>query len=119
MSLVYFCECIAQPLVMSDQIPNQPNRDIFTDMADEALLVDLGDSKVKKNARKRNSFYSLPKTLSEDDDPFGLFQSSRDGKTAGLSESIAEKTADTKIGLLVQIDPDSPKVSVSESLYNR
>ena len=88
-------------------------------MAGEALLVDLGDSKVKKNVRKRNSFYSLPKTLSEDDDPFGLFQSSREGKTAGLPEPITESMADTKIGLLVQIDPDSPKVSVSESLYNR
>ena len=88
-------------------------------MAGEALLVDLGDSKVRTNVRKRNSFYSLPKTLSEDDDPFGVFQSSRDGKTAGQPEPVTVSTADTKIGLLVQIDPDSPKISVSESLYNR
>ena len=84
-------------------------------MAGEALLVDLGDSKVKKNVRKRNSFYSLPKTLSEDDDPFGVFQCSREVK----NEPITATQADTKIGLLVQIDPDSPKVSVSESVYNR
>ena len=88
-------------------------------MAGEALLVDLGDSKVKKNVMKRNSFYSLPKTLSEDDDPFGVFQCSREVKTAGQPEAITATPADTKIGLLVQIDPDSPKVSVSESVYNR
>ena len=88
-------------------------------MAGEALLVDLGDSKVRTNVKKRNSFYSLPKTLSEDDDPFGVFQSSRDGKIPVQPEPISVTTADTKIGLLVQIDPDSPKVSVSESLYNR
>ena len=89
-------------------------------MAGEALLVDLGDSKVRKNDRKRNSFYSLPKTLSEDDDPFGVFQCSREVKNAGNPDSILSATqADTKIGLLVQIDPDSPKVSVSESVYNR
>ena len=88
-------------------------------MAGEALLVDLGDSKVRENTKKRNSFYSLPKTLSEDDDPFGLFQSSKDMKNAGQAEPITVTTADTKIGLLVQIDPDSPRVPVSESLYNR
>ena len=88
-------------------------------MAGEALLVDLGDSKVRTNVKKRNSFYSLPKTLSEDDDPFGVFQSSRDGKIPFRPEPITVTTAETKIGLLVQIDPDSPKVSVSESLYNR
>lgn len=88
-------------------------------MAGEVLLVDLGDSKVRENTKKRNSFYSLPKTLSEDDDPFGLFQSSKDVKNADQAEPTAVTTVDTKIGLLVQIDPDSPKVPVSESLYNR
>ena len=88
-------------------------------MAGEALLVDLGDSKVRGNARKRNSFYSLPKTLSEDDDPFGLFQPTRDVRNADQTEPITVTTADTKIGLLVQIDPDSPKVSISEPLYSR
>ena len=88
-------------------------------MAGEALLVDLGDSKVRTNVKKRNSFYSLPKTLSEDDDPFGLFQPTRDVRNAGQTEPITVTTADTKIGLLVQIDPDSPKVSISEPLYSR
>ena len=44
-------------------------------MTSEAILVDLMDN-VEKNVKikGRNSFYSLPKTLSEDDDPFGVFQ---------------------------------------------
>ena len=79
-------------------------------MASEALLVDLGDSNGKPKVKGRSSFYSLPKTLSEDDDPFGVFQLRKSGQ-----EEPVSKTADTNIGLLVQIDPSSPKVSVSET----
>ena len=57
-------------------------------MTSEALLVDVKDGRVVCNAEKsdkyvksrgRNNFYSLPKTLSEDDDPFGLFQGQGQG----------------------------------------
>ena len=64
-------------------------------MASEALLVDLGENdKIKTNVKKRNSFYSLPKTLSEDDDPFGLFQSSRELKPSAQLEPIPAAQAD-------------------------
>ena len=78
--------------------------------AGEALLVDLGDDRLKPKVKGRTSFYSLPKTLSEEDDPFGLFQQ----KKAGKDESISRTVADTNIGLLVQIDPTSPKAECSK-----
>jgi len=82
-------------------------------MTSEALLVDLGDSSLKPKVKGRSSFYSLPKTLSEDDDPFGVFQSSRQLRKSGQEEATAV-CQDTNIGLLVQIEPESPRVSVSE-----
>ena len=89
--------------------------DVFTtsDMNSEALLVDLGDSNLKPKVKGRSSFYSLPKTLSEDDDPFGVFQSSRQSRKSGQEEA-STACPDTNIGLLVQIEPESPRVSVSE-----
>ena len=88
---------------------------IFTtsDMNSEALLVDLGDTNLKPKVKGRSSFYSLPKTLSEDDDPFGVFQSSRQSRKSGQEEA-STACPDTNIGLLVQIEPESPRVSVSE-----
>ena len=93
-------------------------------MTSEALLVDITDTvnnvhtaKHIKN-RGRNSFYSLPKTLSEDDDPFGLFQGSKERKQASVSDDLILTKCSTVAeepctGLLVQIETDSPKISES------
>ena len=74
--------------------------------AGEALLVDIGDERSKPKVRGRSSFYSLPKTLSEEDDPFGLFQ-----QKTQKEEPVVKTVADTNTGLLVQIETTSPKVS--------
>ena len=89
-------------------------------MTSEAILVDLMDN-VDKNVKfkGRNSFYSLPKTLSEDDDPFGVFQtSSRGGPApASVTEDLMVTSEEPSTGLLVHIEPDSPKIhpTISES----
>lgn len=91
-------------------------------MTSEAILVDLMDN-VDKNVKTkgRNSFYSLPKTLSEDDDPFGVFQTSSRGGPAPAPASVTEDlmvtSEEPSTGLLVHIEPDSPKIppTISES----
>ena len=94
-------------------------------MTSEALLVDITDNvnnvnngaKHIKN-RGRNSFYSLPKTLSEDDDPFGLFQDSKERKQQSVTDDLIITKCSTVAeepctGLLVQIETESPKISES------
>jgi len=89
-------------------------------MTSEAILVDITDNVGKNVKRGRNSFYSLPKTLSEDDDPFGLFQNPRTDKHQSVGEgglmmgSVTEKE-EPNTGLLVQIETESPRISISES----
>jgi len=85
-------------------------------MTSEAILVDIADNVGKNVKRGRNSFYSLPKTLSEDDDPFGLFQNPRQQHSVGelVVNSLMEKE-EPNTGLLVQIETESPRISVSES----
>ena len=87
-------------------------------MTSEAILVDIADNVGRNVKRGRNSFYSLPKTLSEDDDPFGLFQNPRQQQSVGEEElqvnSLMEKE-EPNTGLLVQIETESPRISVSES----
>ena len=89
-------------------------------MTSEAILVDITDNVGKNVKRGRNSFYSLPKTLSEDDDPFGLFQNPRAEKQQSVGEggilmrSVTEKE-EPNTGLLVQIETESPRISISES----
>ena len=89
-------------------------------MTSEAILVDITDNVGKNVKRGRNSFYSLPKTLSEDDDPFGLFQNPRAEKQQSVGEggvltsSVMEKE-EPNTGLLVQIETESPRISISES----
>jgi len=103
-------------------------------MTSEALLVDVREDRVICNAEKsdkyvksrgRNNFYSLPKTLSEDDDPFGLFQGQGQGGSSKKQqvsvsdemincETLIEKE-EPSTGLLVQIETDSPKITISES----
>ena len=91
-----------------------------TVMTSEAILVDITDNVGKNVKRGRNSFYSLPKTLSEDDDPFGLFQNPRAekeqsvGEGGALMSSVTEKE-EPNTGLLVQIETESPRISISES----
>ena len=87
-------------------------------MTSEAILVDLMDN-VEKNVKikGRNSFYSLPKTLSEDDDPFGVFQTSSRCGPASVTEDLMVTSEEPSTGLLVHIEPDSPKIppTISES----
>ena len=89
-------------------------------MTSEAILVDIADNVGKNVKRGRNSFYSLPKTLSEDDDPFGLFQNPRPDRQQSVGEagvmmgSVTEKE-EPNTGLLVQIETESPRISISES----
>ena len=87
-------------------------------MTSEAILVDIAENVGRNVKRGRNSFYSLPKTLSEDDDPFGLFQNPRQQQSVGEEEpqvnSFIEKE-EPNTGLLVQIETESPRISVSES----
>ena len=87
-------------------------------MTSEAILVDIAENVGRNVKRGRNSFYSLPKTLSEDDDPFGLFQNLRQQQSVGEEElqvnSVMEKE-EPNTGLLVQIETESPRISVSES----
>ena len=91
-------------------------------MTSEAVIVDITDNVgVGKTVRKgRNSFYSLPKTLSEDDDPFGVFQKPREGKQQAVLEGellmkSVKETKEPSTGLLVQIETESPRISISES----
>ena len=85
-------------------------------MTSEAILVDIAENVGRNVKRGRNSFYSLPKTLSEDDDPFGLFQNPRQQHSVGevLMNSLMEKE-EPNTGLLVQIETESPRISISES----
>ena len=87
-------------------------------MTSEAILVDIAENVGRNVKRGRNSFYSLPKTLSEDDDPFGLFRNPRQQQSVGEEElqvnSVMEKE-EPNTGLLVQIETESPRISVSES----
>jgi len=102
-------------------------------MASDAILVDLSDpTPVSTNLvgqgplnllpkkKGRSSFYSLPKTLSEDDDPFGIlskvdskFRDKLGGEELAEREILREEPS---MGLLVQIDSYSPKYSISESM---
>jgi len=94
-------------------------------MASDAILVDLSipapatDSDVQgplnllPKKKGRSSFYSLPKTLSEDDDPFGILSKTCskvkdkvEGEDYEEREILREEPS---MGLLVQIDADSPK----------
>ena len=89
-------------------------------MTSEAILVDVMDNVSDKTVKTkgRNNFYSLPKTLSEDDDPFGIFQGSKDPSKTQQSVSddlMMMNPAEPSTGLLVQIETDSPKISISES----
>ena len=88
-------------------------------MTSEAILVDITDSVNSNNFIKnvtsksgRGSFYSLPKTLSEDDDPFGL-SSLVKPEQQPVDDLIMMRDSEPITGLLVQIDPDSPKISES------
>lgn len=103
-------------------------------MDGDAILVDISDPapvsstggqgplNLLPKKKGRSSFYSLPKTLSEDDDPFGIlsFQRKMVSKTRekhegdGLDEREILRE-EPSMGLLVQIDADSPKYSISES----
>ena len=107
-------------------------------MDGDAILVDLSDPtpttttsveqgplNLLPKKKGRSSFYSLPKTLSEDDDPFGIlsFQSKmeskardkKEGEEFGEREVLREEPS---MGMLVQIDADSPKYSMSESQHS-
>ena len=88
-------------------------------MTSEEILVDITDSVNSNNFIKnvtsksgRGSFYSLPKTLSEDDDPFGL-SSLVKPEQQPVDDLIMMRDSEPNTGHLVQIDPDSPKISES------
>jgi len=101
-------------------------------MASDAILVDLSDPapapqvlgqgplNLLPKKKGRSSFYSLPKTLSEDDDPFGILSKTEvKGREKVMGEELEEREIlreEPSMGLLVQIDADSPKNSISESL---
>merc|ERR1719508_284549 len=107
-------------------------------MASDAILVDLsvpapstvgamGPLNLVPKKKGRSSFYALPKTLSEEDDPFGLlcFQSKReimdkDKLNGKKSEGRRVLRKEASTGMLVQIDADfdSSKDYISESLYS-
>eukprot|EP00092_Neocalanus_flemingeri_P085542 GFUD01107645.1.p1 GENE.GFUD01107645.1~~GFUD01107645.1.p1 ORF type:complete len:677 (-),score=148.47 GFUD01107645.1:186-2216(-) len=101
-------------------------------MAGEAILVDLSDPtptsagtgaplNLLPKKKGRSSFYSLPKNLSEDDDPFGIlsFQSKMEIRDKEkLDDLLGEREIlreEPSLGMLVQIEADSPKYSFSES----
>ena len=89
-------------------------------MTSEAILVDITDNEGRNVKKGRTSFYSLPKTLSEDDDPFGVFQNPRADKQrsvgdGGLLISEIKEKEEPNTGLLVQIETESPRISISES----
>jgi len=95
-------------------------------MASDAILVDLsipapvkdsdaqGPLNLLPKKKGRSSFYSLPKTLSEDDDPFGILCKTssmvKDKEEYEEREILREEPS---MGLLVQIDADSPKCAES------
>jgi len=106
-------------------------------MAGDAILVDLSDPapstvmsgggplNLLPKKKGRRSFYSLPKTLSEDDDPFGImsFQIKRELKEKDRLEGgeIRERELlreEPSTGMLVNFEADSPKDSISESVHS-
>ena len=90
-------------------------------MTSEAILVDITDSvnhdvgKAEVGLGKqgaKNCFYSLPKTLSEDDDPFGLSSLVKPRpQPVDMDDLIMMRDPEPNTGLLVQIDVESPKAS--------
>jgi len=98
-------------------------------MASDAILVDLSDPSpvtelvsqgplnLLPKKKGRSSFYSLPKTLSEDDDPFGILSktTSKVKESVGIEELEEREILreEPRMGLLVQIDADSPTYSES------
>ena len=100
-------------------------------MACDAILVDLSDPNpaadivtqgplnLLPKKKGRSSFYSLPKTLSEDDDPFGILTKTTSTSKAKESVGIEELEEreilreEPRMGLLVQIEADSPTYSES------
>jgi len=98
-------------------------------MASDAILVDLSDPSpatelvtqgplnLLPKKKGRSSFYSLPKTLSEDDDPFGILSktTSKVKDSVGIEELEEREILreEPRMGLLVQIDADSPTYSES------
>ena len=83
-------------------------------MSNDGVLLDITDQVTyASNGKKgRTSFYTLPKTFSEDDDPFGIF-CANDSKSSKEVKQVEDenllKLAEPSTGLLVQIDTESPQ----------
>ena len=82
-------------------------------MSNDGVLIDITDQATHaSNGKKgRTSFYTLPKTFSEDDDPFGIFCATDSKHSKEAKHVEAEnllKSTEPSTGLLVQIDTESP-----------
>ena len=83
-------------------------------MSSDGVLIDITDqgTYASKGKKGRTSFYSLPKTFSEDDDPFGIFfanDSKHSKEVKQVEEENLLKSTEPSTGLLVQIDTKSPQ----------
>jgi len=84
---------------------------LLVELATEAILVDLSENNsvsseggaVHSKPKGRRSFYSQPKSLSEEDDPFGLLANA--SKTNDKTH-LPNTSAEPSLGTLVQLDPE-------------
>ena len=80
-------------------------------MSNDGALIDITDQVTYASNGKKGttSFYTLPTTFSEDDDPFGIFcaNDSKHINVKHVEEENLLKSTEPSTGLLVQIDSES------------